>query len=77
MLLIVSFLAKDPRRGSGETMTPSTAQPPPLTQISSTASSTPPPTDVCRAQVRLPNGRVSRHNFPCSASFNDVATFVL
>ena len=67
---------KDPRGGSRETMTPSTAQPPPLTQTSSTATLTPTRTDVCRVQVRLPNGRVSRHNFPCSASLNNVARFV-
>ena len=77
--------AKDPRVGSRETMTPSTVQPPPLTQTSSTASSTLSPIDVCRVQVRLPNGRVSRHNFlaqPASMIsltpdyLDDVETFV-
>jgi hypothetical protein len=82
-ILSILFLrarqAKDPTTGSAETVTPSTVQPPPpaVTQTSSTASSAPGPTDVCRVQVRLPNGRVIRHNFPCSASLNDVATLVM
>ena len=58
-------------------MAPSTAQPPPVAGTSSTASPTPEPTDLCRVQIRLPNGRVIRHNFPCSASLNDVTTFVI
>ena len=69
--------AKGSTRGGSETMAPSTAQPPPVAGTSSTASPTPGPTDLCRVQIRLPNGRVIRHNFPCSASLNDVATFVI
>ena len=49
----------------------------PLPETSSTAASTPGPMDVCRVQVRLPNGRVIRQSFSCLASLNDVATFVM
>ena len=62
--------AKDPTRGSTEMMTRSIVHP--LPETFSTAASTPGPTDVYRAQVRLPNGRVTvnRHNsyYPCSVS---------
>ena len=44
--------------------------PQPIAEASSTASSTPGPTDMCRVQVRLPNDRVIQCNFPSSASLN-------
>ena len=75
-LISFSFIrarqAKDPIKGSAEVKAQSTTQP-----LPETAASTPGPTDVCRVQVRLPNGRVIRQSFSCSASLNDVATFVM
>ena len=56
---------------------PAQSTPQPIAEASSTASSTPGPTDMCRVQVRLPNGRVIQCNFPSSASLNDVITFVM
>ena len=56
---------------------PAQSTPQPIAEASGTASSTPGPTDMCRVQVRLPNGRVIRQNFPSSASLNDVVTFVM
>ena len=32
--------------------------------------------DMCRVQIRLPNGRMLRHNFIPTASLDDVAVFV-
>ena len=65
---------KSPTEGVPEVVksTPQSA-----TEKSSTTSPTPGPTDICRVQVRLPNGRVIRHNFPASASLDDVITFVM
>ena len=51
--------------------------PQPIAEASSTASSTPGPTDICRVQIRLPNGQVIRQNFPPSACLNDVVIFVM
>ena len=66
--------AKDPTRGSTEMMTQSIVHP--LPETFSTAASTPGPTDVYRAQVRLPNGRVTvnRHNsyYLCSVSMSSL-----
>ena len=56
---------------------PVQSSPQPKAEASSTTSSTPAPTDMCRVQVRHPNGRVIRQNFPSSASLNDVVTSVM
>ena len=56
---------------------PAQSSPQPIAEASSTASSTPGPTDMCRVQVRLPNGRVIQCNFPSSACLNDVVTSVM
>ena len=67
--------AKSPTKVTPEV--PAQSSPQPIAEASSTASSTPAPTDMCRVKVRLPNGRVIRRNFPSSASLNDVVTFVM
>ena len=56
---------------------PAQSSPQPIAEASSTASSTPEPTDMCRVQVRHPNDQVIRRNFPSSASLNDVVTLVM
>ena len=70
--------SKGPAKGTLE-VTKSLGHSPPLpvAEKASTTSSTPGPTDICRVQVRLPNGKVVRHNFPPSASLDDVTTFVM
>ena len=56
---------------------PAQSSPQPIAEASSAASSTPGPTGMCRVQVRHPNGRVIRQNFPSSASLNDVVTSIM
>ena len=63
---------KGSTRGGAETMA---AQLPPVTGTSSTASPTPGPRSAeFKSDYQM---EVIRHNFPCSASLIDVATFVL
>ena len=70
--------SKGPAKGTPEVTKPLGHSPPlPVAEKASTTSSTPGPTDICRVQVRLPNGKVVRHNFPPSASLDDVTTFVM
>ena len=70
--------SKGPAKGTPEVTKPLGHSPPlPVAEKASTTSSTPGRTDICRVQVRLPNGKVVRHNFPPSASLDDVTTFVM